>query len=58
MVDGVHFGEHCCVVALGIDIDGVKHPLSLVEGPPRTSPWSLSCSSVYANAALMSPSPS
>jgi transposase-like protein len=32
MVDGAHFAEHCCVVALGIDIDGVKHPLSLVEG--------------------------
>jgi putative transposase len=32
MIDGVHFGEHTCVVALGIDIDGVKHPLSLVEG--------------------------
>jgi putative transposase len=32
MIDGVHFGEHCCVVALGIDIDGVKHPLALVEG--------------------------
>jgi putative transposase len=32
MVDGVHFGEHTCVVALGIDIDGTKHPLSLVEG--------------------------
>jgi transposase-like protein len=32
MVDGVHFGEHWCVVALGIDIDGVKHPLALVEG--------------------------
>jgi transposase-like protein len=32
MVDGVHFGEHTCVVALGIDITGVKHPLSLVEG--------------------------
>ena len=32
MVDGVHFGEHRCVVALGIDIDGTKHPLSLVEG--------------------------
>src|SRR6476646_6635522 len=31
MVDGVHFGEHTCVVALGIDIDGVKHPLALVE---------------------------
>jgi putative transposase len=32
MVDGVHFGEHCCVVALGIGVDGTKHPLSLVEG--------------------------
>ena len=33
MVDGVHVGEHCCVVGLGIDIDGrTKHPLSLVEG--------------------------
>ena len=32
MVDGVHFGEHCCVVAVGIDIDGTKHPLALVEG--------------------------
>jgi putative transposase len=32
MVDGVHFGEHTCVVALGIGVDGGKHPLSLVEG--------------------------
>ena len=32
MVDGVHFGEHCCVVALGIGIDGTKHPLALAEG--------------------------
>jgi putative transposase len=32
MVDGVYFGEHCCVVVLGIDIDATKHPLSLVEG--------------------------
>jgi transposase-like protein len=32
MVDGVHFGEHTCVVALGIGIDGTKHPLSLLEG--------------------------
>ncbi len=32
MVDGVHFGEHLCVVALGIDIDGTKHPLGLAEG--------------------------
>src|SRR6266567_5191114 len=32
MIDGVHFGEHTCVVALGISIDGTKHPLALVEG--------------------------
>ncbi len=32
MIDGVHFAEHCCVVALGIGIDGTKHPLALVEG--------------------------
>lgn len=32
MIDGVHFAAHCCVVALGIDITGVKHPLALVEG--------------------------
>jgi hypothetical protein len=32
MIDGVHFGQSCCVVALGIGIDGVKHPLALVEG--------------------------
>jgi putative transposase len=32
MIDGVHFGEHCCVVALGIGVDGTKHPLALVEG--------------------------
>ena len=32
MVDGVHFGEHTCVVALGIGIDGVKHPLAVEEG--------------------------
>ena len=40
MVDGVHFGEHTCVVALGIGIDGTKHPWSLVEGSPRTPLWS------------------
>jgi len=32
MIDGVHFADHLCVVALGIDIDGVKHPLAVVEG--------------------------
>lgn len=32
MIDGVYFAEHLCVVALGIDITGHKHPLALVEG--------------------------
>ena len=32
MVDGVHFADHLCVVALGIDITGTKHPLAVVEG--------------------------
>jgi hypothetical protein len=32
MADGVHFGEHTCVVALGIGIDGTKHPLAIEEG--------------------------
>jgi transposase-like protein len=37
MLDGVHFGEHVCVVALGIGIDGTKHPLALVEGDTENS---------------------
>jgi transposase-like protein len=32
MIDGVHFAGTCCIVALGISIDGTKHPLSLVAG--------------------------
>lgn len=32
MIDGVHFADHLCVVAMGISIDGHKHPLGLVEG--------------------------
>jgi putative transposase len=37
LVDGVHFAEHCGVVALGIDLDGTKHPLALVEGASETA---------------------
>lgn len=37
MMDGVHFAETCCVVALGIDLDGNKHPLALVEGATETA---------------------
>jgi len=32
MIDGIHFAEHLCVVALGISIDGTKVPLGVVEG--------------------------
>jgi putative transposase len=32
MIDGVHFADHLCVVALGIGIDGTKHLFSVVEG--------------------------
>jgi putative transposase len=37
MVDGAHFAGHCCIVALGIDIEGVKHPLAVVEGDTENS---------------------
>jgi transposase-like protein len=37
MIDGVYFAEHLCVVALGIDIEGTKHPLGLVEGSTENS---------------------
>jgi transposase-like protein len=32
MIDGVHFADHLCLVALGIALDGTKHPLAVVEG--------------------------
>jgi len=37
MVDGMHFVESRCGVALGIEIDGVKRPLVLVEGPTENA---------------------
>jgi putative transposase len=32
LVDGIRVADHCCVVALGITIDGIKVPLALAEG--------------------------
>jgi putative transposase len=32
MLDGIELKGHCCVVALGIDTEGVKHPLGLWDG--------------------------
>jgi putative transposase len=32
MLDGIELKGRCCIVALGIDTDGVKHPLGLWDG--------------------------
>ena len=32
LIDGVHIGEHCIIVALGIDHTGAKHALGLWDG--------------------------
>ena len=32
LLDGVHVGHHCIVVALGIDVTGQKHALGVWEG--------------------------
>src|SRR5215217_7882157 len=32
MLDGIDLKGRCCIVALGIDSDGVKHPLGLWDG--------------------------
>ena len=40
MINGVDFADHCCVIALGIDIEGTKRTLALVEGDTETPPWS------------------
>jgi putative transposase len=37
MLDGIELKGHCCVVALGIDTDGVKHPLGLWDGSTKNA---------------------
>jgi putative transposase len=32
LIDGVHFADHVVLAAVGIDVDGAKHPLGLREG--------------------------
>jgi transposase-like protein len=32
MLDGIELKGRCCVVALGVDTDGIKHPLGLWDG--------------------------
>ena len=54
LIDGVHVGGHCIVVALGIDKTGAKHPLGLWEGATENVPSSVftsfSRTTVPANA--------
>jgi transposase-like protein len=37
MLDGIHFRDHCILVALGVDSDGKKHPLGIREGNTENS---------------------
>ena len=46
ILDGVHIGEHCLVVALGITADGQKHALGLWEGATENAAV---CQSLLAN---------
>jgi len=43
LVDGIRVADHCCVVALGITIDGTKIPSPWPRAPPRTPPSSATC---------------
>jgi len=46
LLDGVHLGEHCLIVALGIAADGQKHALGLWEGATENATV---CRSLLAN---------
>ena len=48
LIDGVHIGEHCIVVALGLDHTGAKHPLGLWEGATENAPV---CQGLLTNLA-------
>jgi len=58
MIDGVHFAGHCCVVALGITIDGTKHPSAWSRATPRTRQWSRTSSLICAAGASTPPAQS
>ena len=46
LLDGVHVGEHCLIVALGIAADGQKHALGLWEGSTENATL---CQSLLSN---------
>src|SRR4030095_198076 len=46
LLDGVHVGEHCLIVALGVTEDGTKHALGLWDGSTKNTTV---CQSLLAN---------
>jgi putative transposase len=58
MVDGIRVAEHCCVVALGITIDGTKIPRALAEGATENASVVTDLLVGCENAAWRSPAPS
>ena len=46
MIDGIHFGEHVVLLALGIDESGRKHVIGLREGATENA---ASCTALIAN---------
>ena len=46
MIDGIHFGEHVVLIALGIDESGNKHVLGLREGATENA---ASCTALITN---------
>lgn len=46
LIDGVHIGEHCLIVALGIAADGQKHALGLWDGSTENARM---CQDLLAN---------
>ncbi len=52
MIDGVHFGEHLCVVALGTGIDGTKHPSDWSKAAPNSAALSPASTGWAASSAI------
>jgi putative transposase len=46
LLDGVHVGEHCLIVALGVAVDGAKHALGVWEGSTENATV---CQSLLSN---------
>jgi transposase-like protein len=46
LLDGVHVGEHCLIVAVGVTEDGTKHALGLWDGATENSTL---CQSLLSN---------